>query len=266
MKSYLKAALIAVVGGGLSVGATGASAALITDVFGDGWTQFQNGGAAEDMDDIGGNFQVDPGWGGQAFDAEYLLWKMEGSVLFLGLQTGFDLVDGQQDYGGKTYYSGDLALSFDSTPETYEYAVDFGLETKDFYSTPIGLSGTGIDTSGLYRNVTWDGKLAFDSFPFAMKVGTSVGGSFAGLSGKDEYYENGRDVVSYYHIVSFDLAQVLGPSWADGLTIGAHWTMSCGNDVIDGTFDVAPVPEPATMFLFGTGLVGLAGMVRRKKK
>jgi len=32
------------------------------------------------------------------------------------------------------------------------------------------------------------------------------------------------------------------------------------------TADVAPVPEPATMLLFGTGLVGLVGSRLRKKK
>jgi hypothetical protein len=44
-----------------------------------------------------------------------------------------------------------------------------------------------------------------------------------------------------------------------GATI--HWTMSCGNDVLEHT-----VPEPATMLLLGTGLFGLGILSRRKFK
>jgi hypothetical protein len=41
--------------------------------------------------------------------------------------------------------------------------------------------------------------------------------------------------------------------------------MYCGNDVGDVTA-TAPVPEPATILLFGTGLVGLAGFRKKLKK
>lgn len=53
--------------------------------------------------------------------------------------------------------------------------------------------------------------------------------------------------------------------FGDVSEFGFHWTMTCGNDVIEGGAP-APVPEPATALLFGAGLAGLAGVVRRKKK
>lgn len=45
--------------------------------------------------------------------------------------------------------------------------------------------------------------------------------------------------------------------------LGFHWTMSCGNDVIEG---VLPAPIPAAVWLFGSGLLGLVGIARRRNK
>ncbi len=91
-----------------------------------------------------------------------------------------------------------------------------------------------------------------------MESGTLV----SGLQENDYVVGNGG--ASSFRFVSFDIT-TLGLSLVDGLSVDAHWTMSCGNDTVNGNFDVAPVPEPATMLLFGTGLVGLAGRLRRKK-
>jgi len=65
--------------------------------------------------------------------------------------------------------------------------------------------------------------------------------------------------------ISIDLAN---SDW-DGKELGIHWTMLCGNDVIEGLFTPGspgtnPVPEPTTALLFGAGLLGLAGCSRRR--
>ncbi len=44
--------------------------------------------------------------------------------------------------------------------------------------------------------------------------------------------------------------------------IGYHWTMACGNDVVEG--GGKPVPEPGTLILLGLGVLGL-GMARLRK-
>ena len=70
----------------------------------DGWTEFQDDavfGGSEDY--VGDNGVVNPGRGGQRFDAEYLLYQYNSTtnILSIGLQAGFNLINGVEHFGSK---------------------------------------------------------------------------------------------------------------------------------------------------------------------
>jgi hypothetical protein len=128
-----------------------------------------------------------------------------------------------------------------SAPEGWNYIVTnvngvWGLYTLDYrkitYTNVAPYSSTG--NSWIYRqNQAWrDG------------AGTKVGDATYSLVGNTLTF-------------TFDAANV-----NFGNEAGFHWTMECGNDVIEGK---VPVPEPSILLLFGMGLFGL-GIVSRKLK
>jgi len=75
-------------------------------------------------------------------------------------------------------------------------------------------------------------------------------GSFMGAA--TYFYDNANNTLEF----TFNTGNL---DWTG--PVGFHWTMKCGNDVVEG--QVSSVPEPATMLLVGLGLIGLAGMRRK---
>ena len=136
------------------------------------------------------------------------------------------------------------------TPGTSDTGT-IGLYKIDSTTGQIVLSNeTLVDQQGVYRA---DQEVQYTTTDPALKTGTwtldAVTGTFTfslSLAGLDDD----------------ELAFLEG-------SLGLHWTMSCGNDVIEGqipAMGASSVPEPATMLLFGAGLSGLAAYRRRARK
>jgi hypothetical protein len=86
--------------------------------------------------------------------------------------------------------------------------------------------------------------LSFNTYSKASQSDTG----FSGWGGPDNHY-----------VATFDISAI-------NLSNGAvfHNTVECGNDNLIG--QTAPVPEPSTMLLLGSGLIGLLGFRKKFKK
>jgi len=127
----------------------------------------------------------------------------------------------------------------------------------DFVVALEGVSTSTKGTSNLYSTATANGNISYGTLRNAQEAWFSP--SIGAISvGSGDWQIVSSDNANPYLLITTSLTTEMQNvrEW------GLHWTMECANDVIEGSF--SPVPEPATVLLFGAGLAGLAVFGRRR--
>ncbi len=160
-------------------------------------------------------------------------------------------------FGGMSYVA--LVTSFPSSGYAYSMPGDLGIDLDQDGVYEYGLKLTGAYAGGLFADPTWT---SASTHPLSSPARIVVSGSTL-LDIQPLVYQSAGIIENGYptYIMEgcFDWSLLGSP--VDPFNL--HWTMTCGNDLLDMT--VISTPEPATFLLLGSGLAGTWFLTRRRR-
>lgn len=212
----------------------------------------------EDQTGSSGTY-LNPGYGGQVYDAEAVYVDFDTSYMYYAVVTGLPQT-------GVTWLAGDISFDFGQNG-IYEMGIevlgDNGFTSGSLYD--VAANQSDMDTK--WSHAAYYQHRASD--PVDILAGTLVG------SGDLVYSTNSVNNIGQYasdqHYVIEGRIALSNFSAYMGDTFNVHWTMKCGNDaiVLTGVDMPTPstgVPVPGTVALLGVAMLGMGGAAYRRRR